>query len=90
MVKEMQKIWDRIDYRVEQDKNNPHEAGLLKLDCSKARIKLNWKNIWDSRTTFSKTAEWYQKFYEEGSVITKSQLKSYVQDAQQTGICWVD
>jgi len=90
MVQEMQKIWNKIDYQIEQNENDPHEAGLLKLDCSKARIKLKWKGIWDSRTTFAKTAEWYQKFYEEGSVITKSQLKSYVQDAQQTGICWVD
>ena len=82
MVQEMQKIWDKIDYQVEQNKNNPHEAGLLKLDCSKARIKLNWKGIWDSSTTFAKTAEWYRKFYEEGAVITESQLESYIQDAE--------
>jgi len=36
MVQQMQKAWDKIDYRVKQDKNNPHEAGLLKLDSSKA------------------------------------------------------
>ena len=90
MVQEMQKIWDKIDYQVDQYKNNPHEAGLLKLDCSKARIKLNWKGVWDSHTTFANTAEWYKKFYEEGSVITKSQLESYVQDARHAGICWVD
>jgi CDP-glucose 4,6-dehydratase len=90
MVKEMQKIWNKIDYQVEQDKNNPHETGLLKLDCSKARMKLNWKGVWDSLTTFAKTAEWYRMFYEEGAVITKSQLRSYVQNARQAGICWVD
>ena len=36
MVKQMRKIWNKIDYRIKRDKNNPHEAGLLKLDCSKA------------------------------------------------------
>ena len=81
MVQEMQKIWNKIDYRIDQDKNNPHEAGLLKLDCSKARIKLNWKNIWSSNITFAKIAEWYRMFYEEGSVITENQLKEYVADA---------
>jgi len=86
MVQEMQKIWNKIDYQIEQNKNNHHEAGLLKLDCSKARIRLNWKGIWDSRTTFAKTAEWYQKFYEEGSVITESQLESYIQDGSSKRI----
>ena len=46
--------------------------------------------IWDSLTTFVKTAEWYQKFYEEGLVITESQLESYIQDARQAGIFWVN
>jgi CDP-glucose 4,6-dehydratase len=63
---------------------------LLKLDCSKARIKLNWKGAWDSSTSFAKTAEWYKKFYEEGSVITESQLDEYVRDARHAEICWVD
>ena len=90
MVQEMQKIWDKINYQIVQNRNNPHEAGLLKLDCSKARMKLNWKGAWDSRKTFAKTAEWYQKFYEEGLVITESQLESYIQDARQAGICWVN
>ncbi len=86
MVRKMQKTWNKIDYQVEQNKNNPHEAGLLKLDCSKARMKLNWNNIWSSDTTFAKTAEWYRKFYEEGAVITKSQLESYVQDMEAESI----
>lgn len=83
MVQKMQKIWNKIDYQVEQNKNNPHEAGLLKLDCSKARMKLNWKNIWSSDTTFAKTAEWYRRFYEEGAVITESQLDEYVRKLEK-------
>ena len=37
----MNKIWGKIDYQIEQNKNNSYEEGLLKLDCSKARMKLN-------------------------------------------------
>ena len=88
MVQEMQKIWDKIDYQIEQNKNNHHEAGLLKLDCSNARIKLNWKGIWDSRITFAKTAEWYQCYYENQQVITENQLKEYVIDAGKAGLDW--
>ncbi|MEA2082885.1 MAG: CDP-glucose 4,6-dehydratase [Thermodesulfobacteriota bacterium] len=88
MVQAMQKIWDKIDYQVDQDKNNPHEAGLLKLDCSKARMKLNWKGIWGSSTTFTKTAEWYQSYYENQQVITENQLKEYVADAGKSEMVW--
>ncbi len=69
-------------WRIDQDKNNPNEAGLLKLDCSKARIKLNWKNIWNSDTIFAKITKWYRMFHEERSIITESQLDEYVADAE--------
>ena len=90
MVQEMQKIWNKIDYQIEQNENDPHEAGLLKLDCSKARMKLNWKGIWDSSTTFAKTAEWYQCYYQNQEVITENQLKEYVADAGKSGLTWVN
>ena len=88
MVQEMQKTWNKINYQVEQDENNPHEAGMLKLDCSKARVKLNWKGAWDSRTTFAKTAEWYQCYYEDQQIITQNQLKGYVVDAGKIEMIW--
>jgi CDP-glucose 4,6-dehydratase len=88
MVQEMQKTWNKIDYQIEQDENNPHEAGMLKLDCSKARMKLNWKGVWDSRTTFFKTAEWYQSYYENQQIITEKQLKEYVVDADKIEMIW--
>jgi CDP-glucose 4,6-dehydratase len=31
--------------------NNPHEAGYLKLDCSKAVMRLNWKPKWNLEYT---------------------------------------
>jgi CDP-glucose 4,6-dehydratase len=88
MVQKMQKIWKKIDYQVEQNKNTPHEAELLKLDCSKAKMKLNWKNIWNSDTVFAKIAEWYQCYYENGQVITENQLKKYVANAKHNQTSW--
>jgi CDP-glucose 4,6-dehydratase len=90
MVQEMRKIWNKINYQVEQNRDNPHEAGLLKLDCSKARMRLNWKGAWDSRTTFAKTAIWYQSYYENQQVITQKQLREYVADAGEVGLGWVN
>ena len=37
--------------------NGPHEANFLKLDCSKAKLVLNWKPRWDIKTAVEKTNE---------------------------------
>lgn len=37
----------------------PHEAGLLTLDCSKARARLGWRSRLDFQATIAWTAEWY-------------------------------
>lgn len=47
----------------ELDKNNnPHEAGFLKLDCSKAIQKLKWKSKWDLEFTLKEIIVWHKKF----------------------------
>lgn len=88
VVQEMQKIWDKIEYQLEENKNSIHEAGLLKLDCSKARMRLDWNGIWNIRATCAKTAEWYKAYYEQRSIITTSQLRSYIQDAREAAVGW--
>ncbi|MCD6295441.1 MAG: hypothetical protein J7M20_11125, partial [Deltaproteobacteria bacterium] len=55
-----------------------------------ARMKLNWNGAWDSRTTFAKTAIWYQSYYENQQVITEDQLKEYVVDVDELGLAWVN
>jgi CDP-glucose 4,6-dehydratase len=37
----------------------PHEAGYLKLDSSKARARLGWHPCWDLVTAIEKTAQWH-------------------------------
>ena len=90
VVREMQKIWDKIEYQIEENRNDLHEASLLKLDCSKARMKLGWKSVWNTQTACIKTAEWYKKFYELGTIISTSQLKSYIQDAVNAVSSWIE
>lgn len=41
----------------------PHEANLLKLDCSKARTQLGWMPKWKLETAIQKIVEW-QKAYQ--------------------------
>ena len=38
----------------------PHEAHLLKLDCSKAHTLLTWRPRWDLPTAIARTVAWYR------------------------------
>ena len=86
VVRELQKHWSNIDYQIETDEKNPHEANLLKLDCSKAYAKLKWKPVWNSSTTFAKTAQWYRMYYESGHILSGDQLTEYITDAKHNQI----
>lgn len=88
VMMELQKHWANIDYQIKANEKNPHEANLLKLDCSKAYAKLKWKSVWDSSTTFAKTAQWYKEYYESGHVRSEEQLAKYTTDAKQKQISW--
>ena len=89
VVKNVKKHWDTIDYEINRDTHQLHEANLLKLDCSKAHILLQWKDVWDSDTTFEKTVKWYKSYYEEDKkVLTQNDLESYINDAHYQNIEW--
>lgn len=88
VVKNVKKHWDKIDYQIDKDPNQPHEANLLKLDCSKAHILLKWQDVWDSQTTFEKSVKWYKAYYENNQILTSDDLQSYIADARAKNIEW--
>ena len=78
VVENIKSHWERIDYRLPENFEAPHEANLLKLDCSKAHSLLGWTPVWNSQQTFEKTVSWYREFYESRTVLTASDLSAYV------------
>ena len=91
VVQNVKKHWDKIDYEINQDPNQLHEANLLKLDCTKANTILKWKNVWDSETTFEKTVNWYKNFYENNKeLLTQSDLENYIKEAVGKNIVWTN
>jgi CDP-glucose 4,6-dehydratase len=54
--------------------NNPHEAGFLKLDCSKASNRLKWNPKWNLQSTLKSIVDWHQ-LYINGGDIKKQCLK---------------
>lgn len=77
VVGQVKAHWDRVDFRFPENVDKLHEANLLKLDCSKAHSRLSWSPVWGSRMTFERTAVWYREFYENGVLLTESDLTAY-------------
>ncbi len=88
VAQNIQKHWDKVDYIINQNSNQPHEANLLKLDCSKAHLLLKWINVWDSSETFEKVVEWYKDYYENKNILTQSDLATYINNAKDKGLEW--
>jgi CDP-glucose 4,6-dehydratase len=51
-----------------QYRGGPHEADLLKLDCSRLKSIFGWRPLWGIETAIEKTTEW-AKAYQAGTDI---------------------
>lgn len=72
--------WGMGKYKTERLVNQPHEAGLLKLDISKAIKDLNWKPKMNASEAVKMTMDWYKSFASdpnEISEVTASQIKRF-------------
>ena len=80
-VKDVLKIakdsWGDVEYKIQTDKTNPHEANFLVLNSSKAKLLLKWQGVWESKTAIKKTILWYKSYYEEGKVVSGESLDEY-------------
>jgi CDP-glucose 4,6-dehydratase len=58
----------------------PHEANLLKLDCSKARTQLGWDPKWNLVTATQKVVQWQRAFLAKESMreFSLSQINNYM------------
>jgi CDP-glucose 4,6-dehydratase len=75
----------RGDIRWQADEAlQPHEAGCLKLDSSKARNRLQWQPRWRLHTALRKTLEWHEAWRKRADMraVTLEQLADYEADHQ--------
>ncbi len=82
IVTEMCQIWGSGASWTKDSIEHPHEANLLRLDCSKARMLLNWQPVWNSAITLEKLTLWYKAYFENKNMleITKEQIIEYMKD----------
>ncbi|MHC4520862.1 MAG: CDP-glucose 4,6-dehydratase, partial [Planctomycetota bacterium] len=87
---QIRQAWPRVNYEVNTIPDQPHEAGMLKLDCSKARTRLGWAPVWNRTTAVEKTVLWYRDFYESGAVRSLEDLDAYTADAKSQHLSWAE
>ncbi len=81
------KNWNDLRWHIASTPN-PHEATLLKLDSSKARVLLDWRPVWNLEESLTETAKWYCHYLEDGEIISHQQLTEYIELAKVRKISW--
>lgn len=72
-------VWGSGICQVTSDKNQPHEAGLLKLDINKAAQQLGWTPKWSAKQAIQMTIEFYKN-------TTGNSLQQVINQIQTYGI----
>jgi len=75
------KRWGHAASWQQDGPNQPHEAHLLKLDCTKARQLLRWKSVWSLEESVESIVNWHQAFWREEDMLetTLGQIQSYLE-----------
>lgn len=93
LIEELQSNWSMSNEpKIKVKKNTEfYEASLLKLNCDKALMHLNWEPNLDFMQTTSFVASWYNNFFTNDQDIlsyTNKQIQSYCEIAFKQGKDW--
>jgi CDP-glucose 4,6-dehydratase len=72
--------WNKTARWQKEGLEQPHEANLLKLDCSKARRELNWIPKWGLKTAIHKIVQWQEAYQAKENMqeISLAQINQYM------------
>lgn len=73
--------WGDGKYEFAPSTQKVHEAGQLRLDCSKATLQLSWRPVWQAKEALSKTLDWYKKTLcnrEHPTAVALEQIRAYL------------
>ncbi|MGD9773981.1 CDP-glucose 4,6-dehydratase [Diaphorobacter sp.] len=71
-------------WRIEEQTREPHEAGRLALDSSKANQHLNWRPRWTLAQTLARTTDWHSAWRtgKDMQDFTRMQIAAFQDSAQ--------
>jgi CDP-glucose 4,6-dehydratase len=80
IVRELAELWGEDAQWFLSNEKQPHEAHYLKLDCSKAKMRLNWQPVWGLNTTLNKIVNWHKAWLnkEDMQQYTTCEIKEYM------------
>ena len=87
-IKSVDWILDRMviqlpnsSWNLDED-SHPHEAGFLKLDITKAKLKLKWKPTWALDYTLEKITNWHKSWLNEEDMqaVCLNEINEYMRD----------
>ena len=78
-------MWGEGASWVLDEKSHPHEAHHLKLDCSKAKARLNWYPRWHLEDALSATVDWHRAYQHGKNMhdLTLHQIRTYTDSTQK-------
>ena len=79
--------WPALKWHL-AEQPQPHEANLLYLDNSKAKVALAWRPVWSLPQSLSATAEWYRLYAATERVESRNQLIDFINSAHLAGSVW--
>ena len=88
VARKLAAAWPAVRFECADAPSGPHEAGLLRLDCRRARRRLGWRPVWNLEEALKRTADWYRAFYEQGAMRTREDLEAYVAAATEKDLLW--
>ena len=69
IVAKMCELWSNDAFYEVDDGEHPHEAHYLKLECSKAHMRLDWRPRWDLTQALTAILEWVRTYSAGGDVL---------------------
>ena len=91
MVELFLEAWGSGEWETPELGEQPHEAGLLTLDISRAAEVLNWVPEWDASRAVHAAAAWYRAYAtdpQQAEMLVESDIAVYVEDARKAGSAW--
>lgn len=72
---------DGASWKNAADKNAPHEANFIKLDCSRIKRVLGWSPRWHISDAIEKVTEWSKVYLSSGdiSAVMEKQINEYLE-----------
>ncbi|AIA70376.1 CDP-glucose 4,6-dehydratase [Pectobacterium atrosepticum] len=87
IVEKMVGAWGDDASWILDDGEHPHEAHYLKLDCSKAKMRLNWAPVWRLDETLNRIVTWHKAWLAGADMhqITLNEIHDYMKTQNDKG-----